>query len=78
MNYTGYTSNLVQRLKSHFDGKVKSTKFRRPLELIYFEGCLNEEDAIGREKYLKTKNGKMYLGNRLNSYLYALPMKNKE
>lgn len=43
--YTGYTSNLKERLKTHYDGKVPSTKRRRPLELIYFEGCINQEDA---------------------------------
>ena len=45
-----------------------SAKHRRPLELIYFEGCLCQDDAIKREKYLKTHYGKMFLGNRLKSY----------
>lgn len=76
LKYTGYTSNLDQKLKAHFDGKVQSTKFRRPLELIYFEGCLNKKDAIRREKYLRTINGKMFLGNRLKSYLNGPPIKN--
>ena len=71
--YTGYTTNLAQRLKSHNEGDVSSTKHRRPLHLIYFEGCLNEMDAKRREKYLKTKNGKMFLGNRLKFYLNAPP-----
>lgn len=71
LKYTGFTSNLDQRLKSHHDGKVKSTAHRRPLKLIYFEGCLSKEDELRREKYLKTKNGKMFLGNRLKSYLNA-------
>jgi len=48
---------------------VKSTKDRKPLELIYFEGCLNQQDATHREKYLKTYLGKMFLKNRLKSYL---------
>ena len=71
--YTGYTSNFNQRLKSHERGEVKSTRHRRPLKLIYFEGCMNEEDARRREKYLKTRNGKMFIGNRLKSYLNAPP-----
>ena len=33
---------------------MPSTKDRRPLELIYYEACLNEKDAFRREKYLKT------------------------
>jgi putative endonuclease len=36
--------------------------------LIYFEGCLNEEDAIAREKYLKSGMGKRYIRNRLKIY----------
>ena len=67
--YTGYTSNLKLRLEQHEKGYVQSTKHRRPLKLIYFEGCLNQQDATKREKYLKTHYGKMFLGNRLKSYL---------
>lgn len=66
--YTGYTSNLKKRLKLHQGGKVKSTQNRLPLELIYFEGCINQQDAARREKYLKSGNGKIYLKNRLNFY----------
>jgi putative endonuclease len=67
--YTGYTSNLKLRLESHNKGDVTSTKDRRPLKLIYFEGCLNRNDAMHREKYLKTYLGKQFLKNRLKSYL---------
>ena len=67
--YTGYTSNLKLRLEKHNKGYVQSTKHRTPLKLIYFEGCLNQQDATKREKYLKTHYGKMFLGNRLKSYL---------
>ena len=67
--YTGFTTSLKKRLKLHNDGKVTSTKHRRPLVLIYFEGCLNQEDAKRREKYLKSGNGKIYLRNRLRNYL---------
>lgn len=66
--YTGYTSNLPLRFEAHQAGKVPSTKDRRPLKIIYFEGCLNQQDATKREKYLKTHYGKMFLGNRLKSY----------
>ena len=67
--YTGYTSNLKLRLEHHNNGQVESTKSRRPLKLIYFEGCINQQDATKREKYLKTHYGKMFLRNRLKSYL---------
>lgn len=50
--YTGYTKNIELRFKQHQKGLVKSTKDRRPLKLIYFEACLNQQDATHREKYL--------------------------
>jgi putative endonuclease len=67
--YTGYSQNLKLRFEQHSNGEVSSTKDRRPLELIYFEGCLNQQDATHREKYLKSFHGKMFLRNRLKSYL---------
>ena len=68
-NYTGYTKNLPSRFEAHQKGKVQSTKHRRPFELIYFEGCLNQQDATNREKYLKTSWGKRYIKNRIKNYL---------
>jgi len=67
--YTGYTKDVNQRLLLHNNGLVKSTKSRRPLKLIYWECCLNQQDATRREKYLKSGNGKIYLKNRLKNYL---------
>lgn len=67
--YTGYTSNINKRISLHNEGKVESTKNRRPLKLIYWEGCLNQQDATRREKYLKSGNGKIYLRNRLSNFL---------
>ncbi len=59
--YTGYTKNLKLRFDEHRKGKVESTKDRRPLELIYYEGCLDQKDATHREKYLKTYHGKSFI-----------------
>jgi len=67
--YTGYTSNLKRRFEEHNQGRVESTKNRRPLLLIYYEACLNQQDATHREKYLKSFHGKMFIRNRLKSYL---------
>ena len=69
MFYTGYTQNIKLRFEQHQKGLVESTKRRRPFKLIYFEACLNKEDALRREKYLKTYYGKMFLHKRLKSYL---------
>ncbi len=67
--YTGYTSDLLNRIEEHNAGRVESTKNRRPLNLVYWEGCLNRQDATRREKYLKTAWGKRYIKNRLKNYL---------
>ena len=67
--YTGYTVNLENRLKQHNSGKVRSTKSRKPLKLVYWEGCLKKQDAIRREKYLKSSWGKRYIKNRITNYL---------
>ena len=67
--YTGFTKNLKQRFEQHQKGRIDSTKDRRPLDLIYYEACLDQKDATKREKYLKTYNGKMFLKKRLKSYL---------
>ena len=67
--YTGYTQNIKLRFEQHNKGLVESTKDRRPLILIYFEACLSQADALHREKYLKTHYGKMFIKNRLKSYL---------
>lgn len=66
--YTGYTKDVENRLKSHNSGQVLSTKGRIPFDLIYWECCLNQQDATRREKYLKSGNGKNYLKNRLKHY----------
>ena len=67
--YTGYTKDLKNRLQQHNEGQVQSTKNRRPLRLIYYEACLNQQDATHREKYLKTSWGKRYIKTRLKNYL---------
>jgi len=67
--YVGYTFDLKKRLILHNEGKVLSTKNRIPLKLVYYEACINQQDAIHREKYLKTSWGKRYIKTRLKNYL---------
>ena len=67
--YTGSANNLRKRFKEHNNNKVFSTKGKGPFELIYYEGCINEQDARAREKYLKSGMGKRYLKNRLKRFL---------
>lgn len=73
--YTGFTPNLKSRFKAHTNGFVKSTKYRRPLKLIYYESYDSEQDARRREKYLKGGNGRSNLKEQLNSTLKQLGYK---
>ena len=68
--YVGYTCDLKNRLKMHNKGCVESTRSRRPVKLVYYEACLDKQDALYREKYLKTAYGKRYIKNRIRRYLY--------
>jgi putative endonuclease len=70
--YIGFTNDLQNRFKEHNSGKVESTKNCKPLELIYYEACLNKQDAIKREKYFKTGFGRRFLNNRLEHYRLGL------
>ena len=70
--YVGYTVDLRSRLRLHHEGRVEATKNRRPFKLVYYEACLNQRDALHREKYLKSSYGKRYIKNRLRRYLNKL------
>jgi len=67
--YTGYTKDLKLRFEQHCKGQVESTKDRGSLKLVYYEACINQTDALKRERYLKTYNGKRFIHKRLKSYL---------
>ena len=64
-NYTGYTHDFELRFEQHQKGEVQSTRHRRPLELIYYEACIDKDDAKSREKYFKTHYGRMFIKRRL-------------
>lgn len=70
--YVGHTTNLEKRLSEHNNGKVESTRKRRPFQIIYYEACLVQQDALKRERYLKTTWGKRYLRNRLANFLRTI------
>ncbi len=63
--YIGFSHDLKKRLVEHNKGLVASTKARRPLEIVYYEACINEKKAIDREKVLKTGFGRLYLKRRI-------------
>jgi putative endonuclease len=66
--YIGYTSDLKQRVKEHFNGESFATKSRLPLKLIFYEAFLDQGDALRREKYFKTNPGKRTLKLTLKEF----------
>jgi putative endonuclease len=67
--YIGYAKDLKKRFEEHQSGKVLSTAPRRPFKLVYYEACLDETDAIAREKILKTGYGRKYIKGRIANSL---------
>ncbi len=59
--YIGYTKDLRRRLAEHKLGKVESTRYRKNLELVFYEAFKSKADALRRGKYFKTTKGKRSL-----------------
>jgi len=76
--YTGYTADLRRRLGEHQQGRVRWTASRQPVRLVYYEACLSQEDALRRERFLKSGKGKRYLRNRLEAHLSSANRKRLE
>lgn len=52
--YTGYTTSIERRVKTHNSGKgAKYTRGRLPVTLCYFEEYDNKIDAMRREYRIK-------------------------
>lgn len=52
--YTGWTNNLENRIKAHNEKKgAKYTKYRTPVELVYYEILETKEEAMRREYEIK-------------------------
>lgn len=64
--YVGHTNDLIRRIREHNEGFVDATKKRRPFKLVYYEASNILQDAVNREKSLKTGFGRAYLKRRLN------------
>jgi putative endonuclease len=56
--YTGYSADLKRRVQQHLRGEVHTTHRMGEIRLIYYEAFISKEDAMEREKYLKTTKGK--------------------
>ena len=52
--YTGWTNDLVKRVKTHNAGQgAKYTRARLPVRLVYFETFADKREAQSREWHIK-------------------------
>lgn len=63
--YYGMTSDLNRRIEDHNKGKVKSTRSRRPLKVIYYEKVKGLKNARRKERYFKSGFGRKYIKNKI-------------
>ena len=73
--YIGYSANLRKRFDQHATGGSVATSCRRPWRLIYYEAYLEQADALGRERYLKSGSGRRFLKAQLIHYLQKEPIR---
>lgn len=75
--YIGFTSDLRRRVAVHRQGLAFATAFRGPWCLVYYEAYLEEEDALGRVRFLKSGGGRRFLDKQLRHYFAKHPRRHK-
>lgn len=67
--YIGCTSDLKRRFEEHNAGLNKSTKFRRPFEIVFYEAFVSKKDAEVAEKFWKSGYGREVLKDKIRDSL---------
>lgn len=67
--YVGMTRNVGMRLKKHVKGEVVSTRERRPLKLLGYEAYWSKNEAVKRERFLKSFEARKELRIRFKDSL---------
>ena len=57
----------------HQSGESQSTKGRSPWKLIDYEAYLEKQDAAGRETFLKSGGGRIFLDKPLKIHFGRFP-----
>ncbi len=66
--YTGYTSNLEERFLSHNELGTKGWTIKfRPWKIVHTEFFERKEEAIKKEKYLKSGVGREWIQRNIIS-----------
>lgn len=63
--YTGYTTDLGQRLNEHNSGKSTHTNKYRPWKLMTYIAFETKEKALKFETYLKTGSGRAFAAKHM-------------
>jgi putative endonuclease len=65
--YIGYTSKTTEeRFNEHMSGTNKWTRHNKPFKIIHTETFNTKTEAIKREKYLKSGQGRKWLDNSIS------------
>ncbi|MEK7598812.1 MAG: GIY-YIG nuclease family protein [Patescibacteria group bacterium] len=66
--YIGYTSkNPLERLNEHNRGCNKWSRENKPFVIIHVEEYTNKEEAIQRENFLKSGQGRKWLDENIEN-----------
>jgi len=69
--YTGYCENLNSRLEKHNHHSTPSTKSGIPWKLVYTEEYRTKNEAILRERQIKSMKSRKYIKNIINTSGYT-------
>jgi putative endonuclease len=72
LHYTGQTHNLELRITAHNQGESRYTKGRGPWVLVYQEECTSRSEAMKRERFLKSGQGRAFLKARFSIQTYQM------
>ncbi len=59
--YVGYAGDVERRVEEHNRGKVRATRYLRPLEVVYSEEYVTASEARQREQEIKAKKSRKYI-----------------
>ena len=65
--YIGQTTDLQKRIREHNQGLTKSIRFQIPFTLEYTETFTTRQEAIKREKFFKSGQGREWLDRNVNN-----------
>jgi putative endonuclease len=72
--YIAYSANIRKRFSEHVTGGSFATSHRGPWKLIYYKAYLERDDALARERYLKSGSGRKFVKAQLRHYLEKNPL----